>query len=171
MWDIAYIAMLYTNASALLWQVEKTPQQILKELLENHPEHTATSLGEKLGWKYGYQGVFDILKGNKRFTPKLQERIAEILGVPKTHFQNTELTDKRNARIRDEFEAFLGTEIARRQRPDDIKLIERIGFAFIGDRLPTRAFFEVIALSLEGKYTTEQLSAALTENEGYDAER
>lgn len=145
--------------------MSKTPQELLAEAIANHPEISMSELGRRLGYKHPYQALNNLIRGKRRFTPELQAQIADILGLPRTHFERPDLTEARKAYIRERFEEFLATDIAKRQSPDDIALIERIGRAFIGDRLPTRAFFETIALTLEGGYTTSQLRQALAENE------
>jgi hypothetical protein len=160
--------MLYVDASVLQLQGMKTPQELLAEAIKQHPVINATELGRKLGYKHPYQAINNLINGKRHFTRQLQERVSEVLGLPKTHFEKPDETVLRNEYIRARFEEFCTTEIGRRQSPDDLKLIHRIGNAFIGDRLPTKAFFETIALTIEGSYTTAQLSAALAENEALD---
>lgn len=162
--------MLYVDASVLRLQgmktpQEMTPQQLLDKAIRDHPELNHTELGRRLGYKHPYQAINKLVTGKKQFTPDLQERIADLLGLPKTHFADPALTEERSRFISKRLEEFRATDIGRRQSIDDMRLIERIGRAFVGDRLPSLAFFEVIALTLQGRYTFDQLSTALAEND------
>jgi hypothetical protein len=145
----------------------ETPQDALRRAIAESPL-TPTEIGRKLGYKHPYQAIHLLLSGKRQFTRKKQEEIAEILGKPRDYFAAPDKTEKRMQWIEAEWQKFLQTEMASKLSKDDLKVLERVGRQFLGDKLPTVAFFQHVALVLEGNYTTEQLESALKKNTRLD---
>lgn len=164
--------MLYADESVLFTQdmetATKTPQQLLREALDD-AKMTPTELGRLLGYKMAYQAVFAMLneKTPQKFTRRKQERVADVLGLPPTHFSDPVDTMKRRAYIEKTFAEFLVSDIGKRTDPENRRIIQHMKFP--GKRLPTVAFYQAIALALEGRYTIEQLTDAVMDSDELEA--
>lgn len=166
-WDIDYIAMLYADESVLRLQGMKTLEELINEALAREGM-TASELGKRLGYVNGYQGFHDLFISKRtKFTRKRQEQVAEILNLPKDHFEAPEKTEARRAYIRQQFEEFLQTDIAKEIDEETLRTIERIPFT--GSRLPTKLLYQHIALAMKGTYSMAQVDDALRLNEMVDS--
>lgn len=161
-----YIDMLYADASVLLSQGMKTTKELVDEALAK-AGMTPTELGVRLGYKNGYQAYHKLFVSKTlRFAPDKQAEVADILGLPKTHFQAPDLTERRELYIRRTFLEFLKTDVAKGLDAETLRTIERIPFT--GEKLPTVALYQSLALAMGGHYSTEQLDSALQLNEEVD---
>jgi hypothetical protein len=160
--------MLYADASVLLSQGMKTAKELVDEALLK-AGMSPTELGQKLGYKNGFQGYYRIFVSNKiKFTPERQRRVEELLRLPHGHFAAPELTEKRELYVRRTFEQFRKTEIARALDQESLKTLESIPFN--GAKLPTVELYQALALAMGGHYSTQQLDAALKLTEEVDRE-
>lgn len=163
--------MLYVDESVLLLQDMKKPREILADALSEKGV-TPTDLGRMLGYKNPYHAVYSLLHGRRQFSRQLQERVADLLGYPRDHFEAPDRTARRVAHIHTTFQAFLETELGSKIDPETRRTLE--GIPFTGRRLPTVALYQAIALAMEGRYTVdqmEQLEQDLELNEELDRRR
>lgn len=167
-WDNHYIDMLYVDESVLRLQDMKDIEELVAEALKR-AGMTPTELGKRLGYVNGYQAYHDLFKSKRtKLTPQHLVQVAEILGLPKDHFQEPEKTEAREAYIRQQYEEFLQTDVARELDQDELRTIERMQFT--GPKLPTKLLFQHIALAMTGRYTMRQVEEALALNEALDSE-
>lgn len=153
MWDIANIDMLYADESVLYAQDMKSPRELLADALSDRGL-TPTELGRMLGYKNPYHAVYALLHGRRKFSRKLQEKVADLLGYSRNHFEEPDLTARRMAHVHRTFQEFLKTEIGAKLDEETRKTLRGIPFT---SRLPTVALYQAIALALAGEYTTDQL--------------
>lgn len=146
--------MLYADESVLALQGMKSPRELLADALSEKAV-SPTDLGRMLGYKNPYHAVYALLHGKRKFSRRLQERVADLLGYPKAHFEAPDDTARRVAYIHRTFQAFLRTEIGAKTDEETRRILQ--GMAFTGKRLPTVALYQAFALALEGKYTSDQL--------------
>jgi hypothetical protein len=154
MWDIANIDMLYADETALDLQDMKSPRELLADALSEKGV-TPTDLGRMLGYKNPYHAVYALLQGRRKFSRKLQEKVADLLGYSRSHFEAPDLTAKRMAYVHRTFQEFLKTEIGTEIDEETRKTLRGIPFT---TRLPTVALYQAIALAMKGAYTTHQLA-------------
>jgi hypothetical protein len=157
--------MLYADESVLLSQGMKTPEEVLREALKTKGI-SPTDLGRQLGYKNPYQAVHSLMVGRRKFGRELQERVADILGLPRDHFEAPDRTAARELYIHKEFQKFLLTDIGR--GIDDETRRTLAGMPFTGRRLPTVALYQAIALSMRGDHTTEEIGTDIVLNEPLD---
>jgi hypothetical protein len=147
--------MLYADESVLFAQDMKSPRELLAEALEEK-KIRQVDLGRMLGYKNPYHAVHSIVTGDRPFSRRLQERVADLLGYPKNHFEAPDETARRVAYIHRTFQAFLHTDIGAKTDEETRRILQ--GMPFTGKRLPTVALYQAFALALEGKlYTSDQL--------------
>lgn len=154
MWDIANIDMLYADETALDLQDMKSPRELLADALSEKGV-SPTDLGRMLGYKNPYHAVYALLRGRRKFSRKLQEKVADLLGYSRNHFEAPDLTAKRMAYVHRTFQEFLKTEIGTKIDSETQRTLRGIPFT---SRLPTVALYQAIALAMDGKYTTDQLT-------------
>lgn len=144
----------------------KTLEELINEALSREGM-TPTELGKRLGYVNGYQGFHDLFISKRtKFTRRRQEQVADILNLPKDHFEAPDKTEARRAYIQQQFLEFLQTDIARELDAETLRTIERIPFA--GSRLPTKLLYQHIALAMQGHYSMAQVDEALALNELVD---
>jgi transcriptional regulator with XRE-family HTH domain len=125
---------------------------------------SATELGGALGYKHGYQGYYAIFVSKKTaFTAQRKARVAQILGVDPTYFDEGDNEVAKRERVtRQEFEHFLRDPVARMAEDHIIRTLERMAFA--GGRVPTRQLYRMLALVLMGHWTDQEVANALKLN-------
>jgi hypothetical protein len=126
-----------------------------------------SAIGEKLGYKHGYQEVMKIRKGTKDFRPELKKRIAEILGLPPDEFDMRPATQEQERIAAAVFDEFLATDVGRdiqRRKPDVIASLRRL--PFVGDLRPSVPLFQMLALTMSGQATVsaDDLARVVDEN-------
>jgi hypothetical protein len=118
-----------------------------------------TELGRRLGFANGYQGFHNIfISGRTAFTPDRQREVEDILKLPRGHFDHPTETERRQRLVREAFEAFLATEIARELEPELLRTLKDM--PFYGPRLPTRDLYIMIAAAMSGKGTVVEVARA-----------
>ncbi|HYC44505.1 MAG TPA: hypothetical protein VED01_03375 [Burkholderiales bacterium] len=134
---------------------------------------TKTDFVKKLGYST-YQAYYDLFSSQRtRLTDEKLEQIAEALQWPKDHFRDPAKTLERETYIRQEFEKYLRSEIGRTADPETHRILKSM--QWLGKYLPNAKLYQILTLTMEGRYTAAQLLDALeleaADNEALEKER
>jgi len=147
--------------------MRKTFKELVDEALEKRGKSKSELGRAVLGRGYAYQGYYDLTSQKKsrlKLTPERLQKLCEFLEVPLNHFADPDMTVRRSDYIREEFVKFMSTEIAGNADPEILTILEHI--PFLGNRLPTKALYEALAIAMrDGRYSNEQLIEAAREND------
>jgi hypothetical protein len=148
--------MLYVDASTLLTQGMATIKRIVDQRLEELGLEK-TELGRRLGYKNPYLGYYQLVSSDRvKLSDEKLERIAEALEWPRDHFKDPAKTIDREAYVRDIFEQFMKTDVARAADPETLSIIKSM--KWLGKWLPSVKLYQAVVLAMEGRYTAAELA-------------
>lgn len=159
---IAVSLWVESNSDAVPAPTEKPSlEDIVKDALKA-ADMSPTELGRRMGFSNGFQGYHRIfVKQTTAFTPKRQRQAEDILGLPRGHFDNPSETERRRRLVRQAFEQFLETDIAKELEELDPELIRTLkDIPFYGPRVPTRDLYIMVAAAMSGKGTVREIAEA-----------
>lgn len=152
--------------------IAKSPQQLLRELLEEKGLRNV-DLGKMLGLRNPSLAVTGMLADDKpgkprRFGAPRQRKVAKLFGLPPDYFTSATIGAKLDAHRRSMWRQFTESPVAALLSPEQGEIVK-----WICDEAPLRkpylnaSFLKAVALALldPDRYTSEELVFAAQENE------
>lgn len=119
-----------------------------------------SAIGEKLGYRHGYQEVMKIRKGTKDFRPELRRKIAEIMGLPEDAFDVRPISAAQQRQVDQAFAEFMETDVAKKSDPVVIASLRRL--QLLDGVRPSVALFQTFALTMQDKLSLPSGEVAKT---------